>query len=185
MEVWKDIKGYEGLYQVSNFVRVKSLCRKVLSKKKNEPFLRIVNERILKMDIRNGYMYVSLSKNSISRKLMVHRLLAISFIDNPENKKFINHIDGDKLNNSLSNLEWCTSKENTNHAINIGLINRKGVKHHNSKLKEHEVYKIKFEHKNISLAQIGRIYNISRYVVWRIRNERSWKHVIKKSSNQS
>lgn len=102
IEEWKDIKGYEGLYQVSNLGRVKSL--------------KFGKERILK-PIKNtvGYMQVSLCKYGKIKKFTVHNILAEVFIQNPENKPEVNHIDEDKTNNMVSNLEWCTRKENVNH----------------------------------------------------------------------
>lgn len=97
-EIWKDIIGYEGLYQVSNLGRVKN------------PF------KILKSAIdRYGYEKVSLTKNKISKSFKVHRLVAINFIPNPENKDSVNHIDHNKLNNLPENLEWVNHRENMNH----------------------------------------------------------------------
>lgn len=101
-EKWKDIKGYEGLYQVSNLGRIKSL--------------RGNSERILKPGANNkGYLYVRLYKNSKSKWFTLHRLVAEAFIPNPENKSQVNHIDEDKTNNVVSNLEWMTPKDNANH----------------------------------------------------------------------
>ena len=99
-EIWKDIKDYEGLYQVSNLGRVK----------------RITTGRVLKpLKHANGYIMVKLSKNSIVYTKTVHRLVAEAFIPNPEHKSEINHIDENKTNNNVSNLEWMTRKENINH----------------------------------------------------------------------
>ena len=99
-EIWKDIKDYEGLYQVSNLGRVK----------------RITTGRVLKpLKHANGYLMVKLSKNSIVYTKTVHRLVAEAFIPNPEHKSEINHIDENKTNNTVSNLEWMTRKENINH----------------------------------------------------------------------
>ena len=96
-EIWKDIKDYEGIYQVSNLGRVKT-------------------DRILKVGKnKGGYLGVSLSKNSVISPQRVHRLVAEAFILNPENKPQVNHIDEDKTNNKVSNLEWMTAKENSNH----------------------------------------------------------------------
>lgn len=101
-EIWKDIEGYEGLYQVSNLGRVK----------------RVKTGRILKgCKDRYGYGYllVSLYKNGSQSTKRIHRLVAQAFIPNPENKPEVNHIDENKTNNMISNLEWSTSKENINH----------------------------------------------------------------------
>lgn len=99
-EIWKDIEGYEGFYQVSNFGRVK----------------RVETNRILKgRKDSKGYLMANLSKNSIVSNKTIHRLVAQAFIPNPENKPDINHIDEDKTNNNVNNLEWSTRKENCNH----------------------------------------------------------------------
>lgn len=116
MEIWKDIKNYEGLYQVSNIGRVKSLDKKVNTKIKNNDY-RIVKGKILKLNKkRNGYLTVDLSKNGIVKTCTIHRLVANAFIDNPQNKEQINHINAKKYDNRVENLEWCTYQENVEHA---------------------------------------------------------------------
>lgn len=117
-EIWKDVKGYEGLYQVSNLGKVKSLSRKI--KEKNNR-LRMINEKILKQAIdKNGYCKVTLSKNKERLIFSVHRLVATMFIPNKNNYPCVNHIDSNRQNNNVSNLEWCTHKENTQWAIKTG-----------------------------------------------------------------
>ena len=113
-EVWKDIKGYEGLYQVSNMGRVKSLGRMVASKKGSKQYRK---ERILKpWTNRGGYLQVTLCNGSNKRTApQVHRLVCKEFHKNPENKPEVNHINEDKLDNRACNLEWVTAKENINH----------------------------------------------------------------------
>jgi len=113
-EVWKNIKGYEGSYQVSNLGRVKSLERAVALKNGSERHLK---ERILKPSTnRYGYLQALLCNGSGKVKtLLVHRLVCEAFYENPENKPCVNHIDENRTNNVASNLEWCTVKENNNH----------------------------------------------------------------------
>lgn len=123
-EIWKDIKDYEGLYQVSNLGRVKSLKTYKYTKKTNscKEILRI---RILRSALeKSGYKIVVLTKNKIRTTKKVHRLVAETFISNPNNYKCVNHIDGNKLNNSVNNLEWITNSNNTIHAYKNNLIDK-------------------------------------------------------------
>lgn len=115
MEVWKDIVGYEGKYQVSNLGYIKSLEMWTGDK-------YIKRNKILRGSLnKNGYYYVSLSKDGKVKKYKVNRLVAQAFIDNPYNLPITNHIDGDKTNNCASNLEWTTQSENLKHAYRTGL----------------------------------------------------------------
>lgn len=119
-QVWKTINGYEGLYQVNNLGQIKSLN-----------FGRTGKQGLLKTTInKHGYECVHLSKNKGDQILFVHVLVAKAFIDNPNPsiKTQVNHIDGNKLNNHLDNLEWVSPKENTNHAIKNGLRERMPIR---------------------------------------------------------
>ena len=109
-EIWEDVVGYEGSYQVSNLGRVRS-------------FAFDKNGRVMNLTTNPfGYIYVSLRKNLLNKKYFVHRLVGDAFILNPESKPFINHIDGVKANNRADNLEWCTRSENQLHGYKIGLL---------------------------------------------------------------
>lgn len=128
-EVWKDIEGYEGLYQVSNMGRVKSLERYVNFKN----YMKRVSERILVVsENRGGYLQVNLCKDGKAKGMRIHRIVAETFIPNHEGKRTVNHIDGNKKNNAVDNLEWATHKENLVHAYETGLnggthlMNKKG-----------------------------------------------------------
>lgn len=129
-EVWKDIPGYEGFYQVSNLGKIKSLPRNGT----------ILTERILKENLSaRKYYFVLLSKNNNVKAKQIHRLVAETFIPNTNNYPIINHKNGNKLDNRVENLEWCTYSRNNKHAFDIGL--RKGLKgkdNKNSKI----IYKI-------------------------------------------
>ena len=104
-EIWRDIKGYEGLYQVSNYGRVKSLER-------IDSLGRLVKEKILKAVKHNkGHLYVHLSKNGVKKRYSVHRLVAIHFIPNPECKTDVHHKDHNPANNNVDNLVWLTHEE--------------------------------------------------------------------------
>lgn len=111
-EIWKDIKGYEGLYQVSNTGKVKSLERKV---KHWQGGYLTKKEIVLKSSISKGYLVISLYKNGIQIRKYIHRLVAEAFIPNPDNLPQINHIDENKMNNCVENLEWCTAEFNVNY----------------------------------------------------------------------
>lgn len=109
-EIWKPLKGYEGYYEISNLGKVKSIKRY----KKNKSKLQIVEEKILSLytNPKNGYVYVYLCKDGKYKNVRLHRLVAENFIDNKNNYPQVNHIDGDKTNNVVSNLEWCTASYN-------------------------------------------------------------------------
>jgi hypothetical protein len=120
IEEWKDIKGYEGLYQVSNLGRVKSLERTVT--RKNGRKLP-VKELILKPEtIHNGYLRVALEDSGKRKRFLIHRLVCEAFHENPENKPEVNHINEKKTDNRACNLEWVTAKENCNHGTRIARI---------------------------------------------------------------
>ena len=104
-EIWKDKKDYEGLYQVSNCGRVKSI--------------KFGKEKILKQSIRHGYYCVNLYKNGKHKNYYVHRLVAEAFIDNTDNLSCVNHKDENKQNNVVSNLEWCTHEYNNIYGTRI------------------------------------------------------------------
>lgn len=121
-EVWKDIKDYEGLYQVSNLGRVKSLDRKVVQFNGFCNIERIYKGRILKPSTSaNGYKRVILYDKCKKKNVNIHKLVLLAFVPNTENLAQINHIDEDKSNNCVNNLEWCSSKYN----INYGKRNQK------------------------------------------------------------
>lgn len=151
-EIWKDIAGYEGLYQVSNFGRVKSLnynktgISKCLVPKKN-----------------NSYNMVCLCKGGVHKYVSIHRLVANAFIPNPENKLEVNHIDGNKSNNLISNLEWVTSSENTRHAIDkLGHNPRKWSKTPVKCVETGEIFETQIEAARVYHTSQGAIGNSAR-----------------------
>ena len=125
MEVWRDIPGYEGLYQVSNSGHVKSMKRKYFNSGIGRDYCKA--EKILtprENKKRFGYFELSLHKDGKEKRFKLHRLVALAFVPNPNNYPQVNHIDGNKGNNSVENLEWCSCKYNINHALKTGLANK-------------------------------------------------------------
>lgn len=116
MEEWRDIKGYEGLYQVSDLGNVRSLDRRVVNHRSSSTRL-CKGQLFSPFDNGNGYLVVSLSMGRKRKNHYVHRLVAEAFIDNPDNKPVINHLDYNTHNNNVTNLEWCTQVENVAHSI--------------------------------------------------------------------
>ncbi|MHB8096079.1 MAG: NUMOD4 domain-containing protein [Erysipelotrichaceae bacterium] len=168
-EIWKDVKNFEGLYQISNLGNVKSL------KKMHGVLLK--EERILKPSLsKHGYRKVNLCKCSKFTYIVVSRLVAINFIDNPYNKPQVNHIDGIKTNDNVNNLEWCTASENLIHAYKTGLKNSHGENHSGHKLINEQILLIRNTN-NISNREIARLYNISPASVTNIKKHKSWNHL--------
>lgn len=125
LEEWRDISGYVGLYQVSNLGRVKSLDRVATYQKvyvdKIVTATHDFRSRILNPSTDKGYLSVVLSKAGTTRTFLIHRLVALAFIPNPDNKPQVNHKNGDTTKNEVTNLEWATERENQQHAVQSGL----------------------------------------------------------------
>lgn len=113
-EIWKDIPGFENIYQVSNIGNVKTLDKYVNSSIKNNNKVKR-KTKILKQYNKNGYLQVSLSKENKRYYFGVHRLVAMAFLPNTNNLPQVNHKDENKLNNKVDNLEWCSAKYNCNY----------------------------------------------------------------------
>ena len=128
-EIWKDVKDYEGLYQVSNLGRVKSLDRYIPNT--NGVGVRMIKGVILKTTINNsGYETLALHRDGRTKRFLVHRLVGLTFIPNPENLSDINHIDENKFNNCVDNLEWMSHIDN----MNYGDRNKKAGENRKGKL---------------------------------------------------
>jgi len=174
IEIWKDVAGYEGYYQVSNWGRVKSLERWVPHKRRGKDFVR---ERILKQWI-NRYCFVVLSLNGKQTSKTVHRLVAEAFIPNPENKPEVNHKGKvpDKTDNRVWMLEWATKKENTDHALENNL-KPKGQNHGIAKLTEKQVLEIRHIGKSETLAKLAEKYGVQCACIDKILKRRTWNHI--------
>jgi len=174
-EIWKDIFGYEGYYQISNYGNIRSLDRTYTDSINRVVFKKGKEQ---KKYIRRNYYSVWLNKNNKSTPFSIHRLVALHFICNYKNKKYVNHIDGNKLNNHFLNLEWCTPKENTNHAIKNNLIVfNSGENSRCVKLKENQVFYIL--NSNLTQQELADKFNVSRSNISAIRRGKSWKDFAK------
>ena len=175
-EIWKPIKGYESKYEISSTGRVKSLGR---HEKMHHGGIRCRKGRILNGVLNRGYKRYCLFSEGKREYVFAHRLVAQSFIPNPENKVQVNHLNGVPLDNRVKNLAWCTPLENTRHAHITGLCEGKGENQLCSVLTEKEVVQIREEFKNNILNQreLAEKYNVSRRNVNYIINRKWWKHI--------
>lgn len=165
-EEWKPIKGYEDKYAISNFGRVKSL----------KP--RYKDRDILKTSS-DGFGYLRCDLSNPRKTVKIHRLVAEAFIPNPYNKPTVNHIDGDKTNNRVDNLEWNTVHENNLHANRMGLAG--GVKHNKSKFTEEQVAFIKNVYKPydkfLGARPLSRVFGVEETTIKRIASNVTYKYL--------
>ena len=176
-EVWLPISGYEDLYEISSHGNVKSVQREVPHKICG---LKTIKARMLKKILPDKYYTVKLSKHGIIEVACIHVLVATAFHKNPENKKCVNHKDGNKLNNHRSNVEWATYSENNKHAFLIGVRCHKGDKSPRSKLKTNQVLEIKGileSGANITLKAIGEKFGVSWATIRDIKKGFTWTHL--------
>jgi hypothetical protein len=159
-EIWKDIPGYKGKYQASNIGRIRNIQKG-----------NIVMGGINKQGYRNTFL---VGLDGKIKNCRCHRLIASAFIPNPKNKPYINHIDGNKLNNNVDNLEWCTPAENDRHAAKLGLKPH-GEGSHFAKLTSEEVEAIKRIGDMLPSRKVAKMFGISKTNVLDIRKERIWK----------
>lgn len=168
-----DVKGYKGYYKLNKKGEVLSVPRNGTRK----------TPRILKQRISSkGYPAVCLSKKGKSKWWTIHRLLAIHFIPNPKRKSDVNHINGNKLDYSLENLEWATRRENFNHALKTGLWKSKGgnrgVKHRAAQVTEDDVKIIRSQiQEGQRVVDIAKFHNVTPNLISQIKGNRSWKHI--------
>lgn len=171
-EEWKDVVGFEGAYKISNFGRVYSIPR---NGTKGTGFLKIHYTH-------DGYAKVRLIYKGKDKTARVHRLVAEAFLPNPENKDTVNHIDGDKTNNMIINLEWCDRHEQLNHAYKLGLKTaRSGSKNSNAKLTDEQVKEIRNSYvrysKEFGTVALAKKYGVTNVVIGLIVRNETYKNV--------
>lgn len=181
-EEWRPIVGYEGLYEVSNFGRVKRKEKRVYSEVRN---CYINKKEQLCPQFTDKYKYVNLVVYGLkTKRALLHRIIANAFIPNPYNKSEVNHIDGNKLNNSIDNLEWVTRSENTIHAYRNNLI-PSGENHPKSKLTNLQVIDIYKRIKNgETCKKISKEFNLTEYTIRDIKFKRRWINIINKLKDE-
>lgn len=162
-EIWVPIKGYEGLYEVSNTGCYKSLERQVY-KKDGTPLYK--QKEIVSHNLKpyGDYIILTLNKNGARKMFYLHVVVANHFVDNPLNLPYVNHKDGNKLNNNHCNLEFCTLSENQKHAYRTGLHTPLyGEAHQNTKLTDNEINEIRIAYNTNLYSQrsLANMYNVS------------------------
>lgn len=176
LELWVDIIGYNGEYQLSNKGRIRSPERITIMKngrKRPLPY----REQTVFINTR-GYLAVGLSKNKKQRQWLLHRLMAIHFIPNPDNKPEVNHKNGIKTDASIGNLEWCTKSENTIHAFATGLMDIHGEKHTHSKLTNDAVLDIRANcHDTSKAKEYALKYGVHPATIKDVIWKRTWTHI--------
>ena len=162
--MWKDIVGYENVYQVSNYGNVRNI------KKGN---------MLTPSPEKKGYLRVSLWKDGGYKTKKVHRLVCECFLDNLNNKSQVNHIDGIKTNNNVNNLEWVTNDENVKHKVKLDLTHKpRGTKNGRCTISENTARSILTDVKDgKSILDITIKYKVSRNIVTNIKYKKAWKHI--------
>jgi hypothetical protein len=181
-ERWKDIIGYEGMYQVSDHGRIKTLPRKVKSAISSSGYRTLTEKIHIPCDNGNGYKYVTIRIDGGKNKhVYIHRAVAEAFLCNCFDLPEVNHIDGVKSNNHVDNLEWCTRSDNVGHAHKTGLnYSLKGESNPQSKLTEE---KVRFIRESISSGEktnkeLSEMFGISNGYISNLVARKKWKHVV-------
>lgn len=174
IETWRQVVGFEGIYEVSDNGNIRSVDRFVPNRKN-----KFNKGNNLKLKISNfGYARVGLCDGYSQKFRFVHRLVAFAFIPNPDNKPYINHIDGNKLNNCIENLEWVTAKENKDHASKNGFV-ANGIRNTNCALTENQVRDIRDKYKKriYPSTRLSKEYSVSHSTILNIVKNKTWDHL--------
>lgn len=173
METWKPLPSYEGIYEVSIAGNIR---RSIL----DTPHDGTYPGKELKGTLIRGYVKVMLAKNGERKLRFLHRLIAETFLPRKIGKDQVNHRNGRKTDNSVRNLEWCTSKENTHHAMKSGLRTVYGIHHHLAKLTNEDVKKIRklLATRTFEQQDIARAFGVTAPVISAIYRRKTWKHIV-------
>lgn len=183
-EIWKSVPGYEKFYLISNLGRIKRLMR---IRRSGLPLY----EKILNPGLSRGYPRIRLTdENGKKRRFLVHRLVGMAFIPNIENKPEINHLDGIRNNNHVSNLEWATRTDQMQHAIRTGLMEptfKNGEKNLMSKLSQRDVFEIikRWDTNNFSKKDLAKIFSVSPVTIESIIYGQRWNKITNRRGNYS
>ncbi len=181
-EIWRNVKGFEGIYQISSFGRLKALERFFIKKNSSSNGRKAVykEENIRPLGWQPfGYKKINLSKNGVTTHITIHRLVAQHFVlnDNPKIYKQIGHLDNNPKNPKWNNLKWETQKMNIQYAVECGRF-RTGSENNKTKLKESDIPIIrKLILDGISAINIGKMFNVSHQPITQIKYNRTWKHI--------
>jgi len=159
-ERWRDVPGFEGLYQVSDWGRVRSLDRVVVDSLGRQ---RLIRGRLLKPISLNGYHYVGLFRDGEQTRCLVHRLVLLAFVGEPESGQECRHLNGDPANNRLENLAWGRKLMGENHG--------------RAKLTEADVLAIRAMAGDYSQRALGRMFSVSQMQIWQIIRRKLWAHL--------
>ncbi len=165
MEIWKNVVGFEEQYEISNLGNLRSKERFVKHWRGGERKYKSNFKNIRLND--KGYFRCNLKNEGKRYDFTIHRLVALTFIPNAENKPQVNHINGIKTDNRVENLEWCNQSENVTHAVKNRLIK--------TKLTDEQAKKI--FNSQLSYRKLAKLYNITSSIVWRIKNKKAYKHL--------
>lgn len=177
-EIWKPINGWEGIAEVSNLGQVKVLSRSASFSRNGKPQKCFLREKIVSPYVaQNGYLTIALMVNKVRKKILVHRAIALAFVEGYFDGATVNHIDGNKLNNMPENLEWMSLSDNTKHEWATGLVDLRGEKHPSHKLTAKQVRIIRrlLRSQVTNPNELSELLNVSAAILYLIHKGKRWK----------